>query len=428
MLQREQIMKFIPKPNNKDIIIIDSSLKDLIEEDVFALYQNILPLYKTKKQEYLNLKEKIDINNKTINNIYLYNTSWNEEDYLYKLRNDKKTYNTLYYDIKKIENSIEMLNKKMRIMNDKIQMQQTKEQKKIEDKKNSINEDIDKNRNKLLELKEKLSFYKQEETIIIKNIAENEDEFSFLTDMEQSLKKGDYKCKYCGSIVKIYSENSLIYRRLKNNLESNKKELEELFTRKEDVDKNIAYYENEILKVKIELKNDIEFKKQDCNFYTKKTIEVLKLEALRDEIINNINEKEKELSSKPSIKSDKYLQLKNDIEKCELSLENLQKLKKVKNEMDSIIDIFNNTKNELIELHTQLQKCVKFIDIYYKICEKKINDFFGSDYNFKLHKINECDIKIVLEIHYKNIEYSELNKQDREEVDKNLSLKIGIFN
>lgn len=428
MIDREQLIKFIPKPKNEDIIIYDTSLKDLLDIDVIQEYNNLFPIYLNKKEEYLLLKSRIEENNNTINNIYLFNTSWSEEDYLYKLKNDKKTYNTIYNDIKRIENNIEILQKKISVMNEKIQIQISKDQKKIEEKRKNIDDNIQKNKNNLLQLKDKLSSYKQVYLLIEKQINENNDEFNILSDMQQNLKTGNYKCKYCGSTVKVYSENSLIYKRLEKNLIENKKDLENLLNKKNDIELNIAYYENEISKIKSELNNDIEFKKQNYNFYNKKSIDVLKLEALRDELMNNLSQKEKELKSKSSIKTDKYINLKDDIEKCELSLENLKKIKEIKLEMNTIIEEYKKSKEEITIIYNKIKKYVDFLIIYYKVLEQKINDFFGKDYNFKLMKFDELILKPTLELKYKGINYSELDKKNKEEVDSNLSLKISIFN
>ncbi len=428
MIDREQLIKFIPKPKNEDIIIYDTSLKDLLDIDVIQEYNNLFPIYLNKKEEYLLLKSRVEENNNTINNIYLFNTSWSEEDYLYKLKNDKKTYNTIYNDIKRIENNIEILQKKISVMNEKIQIQISKDQKKIEEKRKNIDDNIQKNKNNLLQLKDKLSSYKQIYLLIEKQINENNDEFNILSDMQQNLKTGNYKCKYCGSTVKVYSENSLIYKRLEKNLIENKKDLENLLNKKNDIELNIAYYENEISKIKSELNNDIEFKKQNYNFYNKKSIDVLKLEALRDELMNNLSQKEKELKSKSSIKTDKYINLKDDIEKCELSLENLKKIKEIKLEMNTIIEEYKKSKEEITIIYNKIKKYVDFLIIYYKVLEQKINDFFGKDYNFKLMKFDELILKPTLELKYKGINYSELDKKNKEEVDSNLSLKISIFN
>ena len=93
------------------------------------------------------------------------------------------------------------------------------------------------------------------------------------------------------SLCVTCSEDSKLYSRLTKNFEKNKLQLEKLLANKNSMETEIAYLENEIKKIKIELNNDIEFKKQNHNLYTKKSIEILKLEALRDEMINNVVEK-----------------------------------------------------------------------------------------------------------------------------------------
>jgi hypothetical protein len=37
-MNRKQLINFIPKPENKDVIIYDLSLSDLIDKDVFKEY------------------------------------------------------------------------------------------------------------------------------------------------------------------------------------------------------------------------------------------------------------------------------------------------------------------------------------------------------------------------------------------------------
>ena len=64
------------------------------------------------------MRSKIFI--ETINKIYLFKSNWSEEDYLFHLQNEKKTYNTLYGPIKKLESNLDVLQKKIKMINDKI--------------------------------------------------------------------------------------------------------------------------------------------------------------------------------------------------------------------------------------------------------------------------------------------------------------------
>lgn len=427
MVTREQLIKFIPIPKNEEVIVYNTDLKKLLDVDVITEYNQLFPVYMNKKQSYIILKEEIDAKIQAINDIYLFNPSWSEEDYLFKLKQDKQTYSTLYGKIKKIEDKLKINQNKIDVMNEKIRIQEEKEKRKIEDKKDTIEKSIEKEKNELLHQREKLANYNQILEIIIKDIQENEEEFQILLDMQENLKTGNYKCKYCGSTVKVCSENSLIYKRLEKNIVENKKELEKLLAKKEKIDLDIAFCENEIFKIKAQLNNDIEFKKNNYNFYTKKTIQVLKLEALRDELTNVSLELEKELKRQPSLNSDKYINLKKDIDRCELSLTNLQKLKKIKEEIQSKTEEYKTKKQEMLELHKKMEMYVEYITIFYKIYEQKANTFFGSDYKFKLFSFKDFELIPIFELTYKGINYYELSKKDKEIVDENLALKISIF-
>lgn len=427
MLNREQLIKFIPKPKNEDVIVYNIELKELIDINVFEEYEKNINIFLNKKQRYLLLKQKIKEVENFINNMYLFNPSWNKEDYLLKLKNDKKTYSTLFNEIKKKENNILILQKKLKVMNEKIEMQEQKENREIDKMKDTIDKDIEKDKNLLLTLKEKLSFYQLQLEILESNIAKNQEEFNELIETEEELKLGKCKCKLCGSLIKIHSENSLIFKRIIKNLTENKKQLEKLLLKKDSVDKEIAFYESEISKIKIKLHNNIEFKKENNNFYTKKTIEILKLEALRDEIVNNISKEENELKTKPQLKSDNYIELKNNIEKYELSLENLKKIDELKQNISDEIYEFKTLKQELTELYDLLKKYKKFIIIYYKIYEKKANEYFGNEFNFKFFEFDDVVFKECFELKYNNIEYSQLDKVSKEKVDKIFAEKISIF-
>ena len=426
-MNREQLIKFIPMPKNSDVILYDIDLKDLIDINVIEEYNKIFPIFINEEKKYNILKRKIIEYQNSIDNIYLFNTSWGKEDYLIALQNDKKTYNTLFNDINKIENNINMFQKRINTIDEKIEIQINKEKKFIEQKKIDIEKNIENNKNKLFTLKSKLKDVEIELENINKKIKENETEFQDLMQMQSELKKGEYQCKYCGSTVKVWSENSMIYKRLLKNTEENKLELERLIQKQNKIQNNYDYYKKEISSVTAELNNDLQFKKQDYNFYTKKSIEVLKLEALRDEMINNINKLQKSLKTYPQLNSDKYKQLKDNIEKYELSLNNLEKMSEMKKNLELELKEFNNLKNNLNEMHKKLTQYKKFLTIYYKIYEQKANDFFGKDFKFKLFKFNDFELKAIFEIYYKDIEYTELSKQERDFVDQIFIEKLDIF-
>ena len=103
MLKRKDFLNFIPQPTNADVILYDYDLKDLLDVDVLAEYKSEYKNYQKKRERFLILKESFERYKDYINSIYLFRKDWNEEDYLKALQNDKRTYSTLYSEIKKKE-------------------------------------------------------------------------------------------------------------------------------------------------------------------------------------------------------------------------------------------------------------------------------------------------------------------------------------
>ena len=58
MINRKDLINFVPKPKNSDVIIYDITLTDLIDVDVFYEYNKLLPNYLDVKNRHKTLKEK----------------------------------------------------------------------------------------------------------------------------------------------------------------------------------------------------------------------------------------------------------------------------------------------------------------------------------------------------------------------------------
>lgn len=426
-MNRDILIGFIPTPTNKDVIIYDTSLKDLIDVDVMQEYKDLLPTYNLYCQKYLECKNKIENYEKELNNIYLYKTNWSEEDYLYNLQNDKKTYSILFQSVKKIENNIQVLQKKILMIDDKIQIQKAKEEKEIEEKKANINKKIDENINKLVSYKEICTDLKSDNQQINNKIKENEEDFSILKEIVEDIQNGVCKCRYCGSKLSNVSEDSKFYKKTFKNLENNKKELEKLLEKKKKNEEQISICEKNINDLKEELKNDNNFKSQDLNFYRKKSIEILRLEAQRDLMINEIENLQKELESKNETKSQKFLELKDKIKKCELSLDNLKKIKSMKDDVQKYTLEYNKMKENLIEMKQKLEKYKKFLTIFFKIYEQKASDFCGKDFKFKIFEFDNYNLIEKFEVYYKTIEYKNLSPESKKIVDNVFKEKLIFY-
>ena len=234
-------------------------------------------------------------------------------------------------------------------------------------------------------------------------------------------------CKYCGRKTGKIKEGTAIFKRFEKNLMGNKKELETLLKEQNKIELEIASYTSEILKVKAVLNNDIQFKKEENHFYLTKSIQILKLEALRDELINNAYEIEKKLKNNPDARKERFIELKKEIEKYEVSLENLKKIKENKIKFQELFDEIEEKKQELIPINKKINQYIEFIKIYFKIYEQKLDDFFGSKYKIKLFEFEDVKLKEKLKIEYNGIDYENLPYTRRNEGDRELAMKISIY-
>lgn len=426
-MDRNMLIKFIPKPSNNDVILYDTSLKNLIDVDVIDEYQKLLPVFNLSLLQFKGVKNNIESYKKLINETYLYKINWSEEDYLYHLQNEKRTYNNLFGPIKKIESNIEMLQKKIKMIDDKIEIQINKENREIEERKNNIDKRIDENVDKLMVFKELYSTLKIEREKIKKNLEENQEDFLMLQKIVEGISKGECRCQYCNSLLSNVSENSNFYKRTVKNVEKNKSELLRLQEKKLKNDEEILNCENNIKEINNELRNDSNFKDSEFNFYRKKSVEVLKLEAQRDKMLNDIDKMEKELKNNSQVKSKQFLELKDKIEKYELSLENLQKIKSLKSNLENQINEYNKMNIEIEEMTVKMKQYKQFLTIFYKIYEQKAADFCGKDFKFKIFEFNDYSLNEIFDIYYKNIIYENLSIPTRRKVNSMLEEKFVFY-
>ena len=426
-MTREDLINFIPKPSNQDVIIYDTSLKELINTDVFEEYKELLPIFNFSSLQYEGYKNNIKEYEKNLNNIFLYKSNWAEEDYLFHLQNEKKTYANLFGPIKRKESNIEMLQKKIKILEDKIEIQTIKDNKEIEEKKKNIDKKINENVDKMFALKEIYETLKIENQKLKEAISENQEEFNDLQIIVEGIANGECKCKYCGSKLSNVSQNSNFYKKTAKNLEKNKKELEVLLQKQQKNNEKLEEYANNISQIKQELKNDSNFKSQDFNFYRKKSVEVLKLEAQREKMANDINILKKELENDSQTKSKQFLEIKDRISKYELSLENLQKIKNMKNKIQEERTQYNQLSLEITKMKQKMDQYKKFITIFFKIYEQKAAEFCGKGFKFKIFDFENYVLVEKFEIYYNEIEYQNLTTKAKNEVQKTLEEKFLFY-
>lgn len=422
-MNRDDFLKTIPKPTNEDVILYDISLKDLIDVDVAEEYYKLLPIFKQEKSAFTKIKEEIDIYTETINQIFLFNPSWSAEMYLKKLQEDTKTYSLLYGNIKRKEDEIKITQKKINAINDKIIVQENKEKKDNEERNININNEIEENKKNLKKIKDTIDIYKNSLKRIEEQIRSIKNDLKILKESENQIMKGTYQCFCCGKKIKE-NESEKVINRIKINTEKNTNHLNALLEEKSKTENILIYYKDELSKVKAELQNNLSFRRNFKNMYIKKSVEILKLEASKNECLNKITELNEKLKNEPQVNSKKFLELKNRIEKYKVSLENLKKIKSMKGNISIKINMYEEKKIKIKEMEASIKKYLSFLTIFYKIYEQKASQYAGPEYKIKLFEIKNYDIMKILNITYKKIEYSQLSKKDKQVVDKNLAEKF----
>lgn len=426
-MERKDIIKIIPEPKNEDVIVYDLTLKSLLDINVIEEYKKILADYKIKRENYILMEQELEQHKTSINNIYLYNKKWSEKDYIEMLQKDKKTYSTYFNDIRKIENNIQILEKKYKILNEQIEIQRNKELKEVETKRKNINNEIEETKKNITKLNTQKNSLKLEYDRYLRQIEELQEDIDLCLAMQQELDNKEYQCQYCGTIITNGNSKKRIFNMLDKKINKNNKILSSYKTSLEKTEKDLSYTIKELKENKSILENDMEFKKQDYNFYIKKSVKILEMEATRDEIQKDILKYKDEYENNKIVKSQEYQNLKDRIDKYELSLQNLQRIKESKQNFSEEYKIINNLKPILLELNEKLKLYKKFIEIYFKIYEQKANDYFGNNIKFKLFKFNSLDLEEIFEVYYNGIEYTQLHPKQREELDKICYEKISYL-
>ena len=127
MISREDIFNIIPTPKNEDVIIYDTTLKDLLDTNVLSEYEVICKRIEVEKENYKRLETEIEHYKKVINDSYLYAPDWNEVDYIDVLRKERKNYSTLFGEMKKMQSQLDIMQRKCNSINEQIELQKKKD-------------------------------------------------------------------------------------------------------------------------------------------------------------------------------------------------------------------------------------------------------------------------------------------------------------
>ena len=231
-MNRENVITIISEPKNEDVIVYDTTLIDLLDVNVFQEYRSTLNLYKLKKDKYILLDKEVKQYQEMIDGIYLYRKDWKEEDYVEMLKKDKQQYSKLYSDIKKMENQIQVLEKKFETTNQQIEIQKVKDAKEIEEKKKNIDVENSSLANNISKMNLEIKELERDLKLVNEEIEEKNEEKEAILEMASMLNDNAYVCQYCGTTITHSSSKQRIGRTLQKNLDKNQNTLEILENKK----------------------------------------------------------------------------------------------------------------------------------------------------------------------------------------------------
>ena len=111
---RKILLKAIPLPEDKDVIVYDTRFAIFTDKDVQELYETNLQEYLSLSKEFLNLSNELKQYEDFINNLKLVNNSYGEKDYILKIQQLETLYAQKYKDIKSIEKKITIYENKIK--------------------------------------------------------------------------------------------------------------------------------------------------------------------------------------------------------------------------------------------------------------------------------------------------------------------------
>lgn len=411
MINIDILLSKIEKPNNQDVIAYDPNyLIDLLNINVQKKYPDLLKKYKQEFKSYQLEEQKMQDYDKKLNEFYLFNTSWTEYDYLTKINESKKTYAILYSNINANEKKIKALKSRLEILKQSLEDQKAIQQlnfnKQIENNKRQI----PKLQNKLFKLERKMNKYNLDIEYYNNSISLLENTGNFIEELQSKINEHP-------ELKKVKSINTLIT----NQISKFQNEINDFKGKIRDTKDDILIIEDDYNESKEELENLLTFNEQEKIPYHKKSIEILRIEGEINSTKNQIANIQQEIENDSKYNSKEFNALKDKINKYELSLKNLTTIKEYEKENKGKIIELKEKQDELKKQYSILSKMTKFLIIYYKICEEKINSVF-EDITFKLYKILS-DIEVIedLKITVNSIEYANLDANTKNKVDRELA-------
>lgn len=415
---RKKILKLIPLPEDKEVIIYNKSFSDFINKDVQELYEINLEQYNENSTKIQELKANIKSAEEFINNAAIVNKKLDEKGHIIKIKELETEYAQKYAKIKSFERKISMYSSRIQKISSEIDFHISEGKKFSKQKEEELNEKININNFKIGELETYYRYYKEyyNEYSLLSKMLNKE-----LAAQEKILRSALDDNTICRQCRKRYYPSATSVTRNMKVIQDRLDQYNNNFTL---VKQKAEEYKKQAKLLKEENKS---MKEQIKNFkfiYSKKSDKVLNLEAVKFGLFNDIEALEEELKAEVQKKGKEYQQLKNKINTYKTSLDNLIAIKQTAKELQ----IYKEELQQILEKQklyiNNLDFIIKFLDIKFKLYTKNLKTFFDERVKIDLFEIQEYNINEICNIEFDNIKMEFLNAEGYKELNDFLVTKL----
>lgn len=415
---RKKILKLIPLPEDKEVIIYNKSFSDFINKDVQELYEINLEQYNENSTKIQELKANIKAAEEFINNAAIVNKKLDEKGHIIKIKELETEYAQKYAKIKSFERKISMYSSRIQKISSEIDFHISEGKKFSKQKEEELNEKININNFKIGELETYYRYYKEyyNEYSLLSKMLNKE-----LAAQEKILRSALDDNTICRQCRKRYYPSATSVTRNMKVIQDRLDQYNNNFTL---VKQKAEEYKKQAKLLKEENKS---MKEQIKNFkfiYSKKSDKVLNLEAVKFGLFNDIEALEEELKAEVQKKGKEYQQLKNKINTYKTSLDNLIAIKQTAKELQ----IYKEELQQILEKQklyiNNLDFIIKFLDIKFKLYTKNLKTFFDERVKIDLFEIQEYNINEICNIEFDNIKMEFLNAEGYKELNDFLVTKL----
>lgn len=422
------LLNIIQMPLKSEIISVSSEkLMPIIEiPDPEAEYKKYIKEYNDEVSIYRKTIKENEEANEKISCFWVIDPSKTKEDYIKEIEKIQNNNSNLLKAVRKEETIAESLKKQLENINNKIEFETKKEDKELKQKRELIDQEILKQKEALFNIKTKIELNNSK-------IKDNTEQLKYILkdlqtniDFISSAEEDNCKCPMCNQKIKSVKQNSIYNKILikKENQEKIIQELNEKIKKNQEENEEMAI---DIVKIKEELQNNINFKENNVFSYKKKSLNILELESKRNQINESLINQIQKIEETKKKSGTQFHDIELKLEKLYLSIKNLDMLNDQMEIINQNNKIIKEKKITIQEIEKKLTMLKLYINIKWKIISNRVSYVFGDDFKINLLKFINYEPIRIFEIIYKNVPYENLKNTEKQYVDSIINKKIDFL-